>query len=849
VAGRRRKGKLRAPALSPTKSAPRAEEVVAPAAPVQTAPVQAAASETPPAETPASETPPIETPRPRRKQFSFPRFLLLLTFGLTVFGAIMGRWMYISLAADVPDAWNTMADYKPERASRVFSRDGELIGEFFLQKRIVVPYESMPKHLRYAFVAAEDNRFFEHHGIDPMGIMRAAIANARAHRVVQGGSTITQQVAKLRLDYNERSLFRKIREAILAHKLEQKLPKDAILGIYLNHVYLGHGAYGVATASETYFGKDVKDISIAESAMLAGLPKAPTQDSPFSAFNRARDRQHYVLGQMLENKFITQQEYDDAMAEPVAIISKDQPLNHLAAPYFVEHIRKIVQQKYGGRGLFDRGLRIYTTLDLKQQRAAEAAVRHGLDDVDRRFGFRGPIGHLEGDKLDTFTQGMPQPVTTLKDKVTTQTGALLAGRPYLALYERAGKKAFARLGAVRVVMDENDVAKIDHWLQKRGNTLTPGDLIPVRVSKVDVKKGSGKRAVVETNEVAELAQQPEVQSALLAMDPQNGFITAMVGGYDYNQSQFNRATQAKRQAGSSIKPYIYSAALEHGYTEVSIVQDAPVTIKTAAGFWSPHNYKGDYLGAITLRTALQHSINTVSVRLVADMGVDKVIDQIRRFGITAAIVRHPSIALGTPEVTMLEHVAGYAVFASGGYETKPVFIEKILDADGNVIEAYKAPPKKRVLAADTAYVMVDLMKNVVQHGTGQKAKELGRPTAGKTGTSNDFKDNWFMAFTRDLVCGVWVGRDDFKTIGNDATGGTTAGPIWTEFMKAGHPNTPIRDFDAPSSVYFIRATPDKGMPAKPGTPNSVLIPFKRGTVPSQFAKTNMKNEDFGDQIF
>ncbi len=779
--------------------------------------------------------------RPPRKRFSFIRFAILLSVCLSIFGGALGYWGYKQFERDLPDRWSELTDYKPARASRVFSAEGELIGEFYLQKRVVLPPSKIPRHVQQAFVAAEDNRFFDHHGIDPLGIARAAFANLKAGRVVQGGSTVTQQVAKLMLAGNERSLFRKIREAILAHKIEQRLSKEQILAIYLNHIYLGHGAYGIQIAAEVYFAKDAADLSIAEAAMLGGLPKAPTEDSPFSSFKRARDRQRYVLGQMLENDFIDKTQYDISMNEPIAIVSKDTPLNHLAAPYFVEHVRRLVQAKYSGKNLYDRGLRIHTTLVMPQQRAAELAVRHGLDDLDRRYGFRGAVAHLTDEERETFLEGMPRPYAGPKDAgLGTTAGALVLDRPYLAMYEpKSGAKAkpYARLGALRVVLDDSDAAKVDHWLQKRGNKLEPGDLIPVRIIKVEISHGSGKGRYNEEVQVARLAQQPDIQAALVAVDPANGHLTAMVGGYDYNLSQFNRATQAKRQVGSSIKPYIYAAALEHGYTEVSIVYDAPVSVPTAAGFWSPHNYKAEYLGPITLRTALQHSINTVCVRIVVALGVDKVIESIRRFGITAPIVRHPSVALGTPEVPLMEHTYGYATFPAGGLEVKPILITQITDADGNVVEENKPPAvRKRRIPADTAYVMVDMMKNVVERGTGQKAKELGRPAGGKTGTSNDFKDNWFMAYTRDLVCGVWVGRDDFKTIGANATGGQTAAPIWTEFMKAAHPATPIRDFDAPSDVYFVRATVDKGLPAKPGTPNSVLLPFRRGTLPAQFAK-------------
>ncbi len=838
---------------------------------------------------------PTKQPKPRRprKRFSFWRFLLLLFFIGGAFFSGLGYWGYKQFEKDLPERWSALTNYRPARASRVFSAEGELIGEFFLQKRIVIPPSDLPEQLRQAFVAAEDNRFYDHHGIDPLGIVRAAIANARAGRVVQGGSTITQQVAKLMLVGNERNLFRKIREAILAHKIEARLSKDQILAIYLNHVYLGHGAYGVQAASEIYFAKNAKDLTLGEAAMLGGLPKAPTEDSPFSAFKRAKDRQHYVLGQMVENNFVTAKAALGAENESLAIVSKDTPLNHLAAPYFVEFIRRMVQAKYAGRELYDRGLRIHTTVSMKEQRAAEAAVKHGLDAVDHRFGFRGPVGHLDDKERAQFLEGMPQPYigevsgasrgasevgcahrgcpSTIAARIILKqtSGVLIAGRPYLAIPEKSGKKTYARIGALRVLVDDYDAGRIWRWTEgrtetptgdrkgepivtvkteRKRNRLLEGDLIAVGIKKIEKKKRIGAHYETEITQVAELMQKPIVEGALVALDPQNGHLTAMVGGYDYDFSQFNRATQARRQAGSSIKPYIYSAALEHGFTEVSIVPDAPVKVKTAAGFWSPHNYKAEYLGPITLRTALQKSINTVSVRLVEAIGVDGVIEQIRKYGIAAPIVRHPSIALGTPEVTLMEHSYGYATFPALGLEVKPVFIAKILDADGNIVEQEKAAAPRRRIPDDTAYVMVDLMKNVVEKGTGQKAKELGRPAAGKTGTSNDFRDNWFMAFTRDRVCGVWVGRDDFHSIGFDATGGTTAAPIWTEFMKAAHPATPVRDFEVPPSVYFVRVSPKRGYAANPGAPESILVPFKRGTLPREFA-AKQKIADFSDETF
>ncbi len=800
-----------------------------------------------------SVPPPSKSPRKPRKRFSFLRFLVLLFLAGSCFGGGMAYWGYREFEKDLPERWSALVDYHPNRASRVYSAEGELIGEFFLEKRVVVPYEKIPKHVAQAFVAAEDNRFFEHHGIDPMGILRASFANLKARRVVQGGSTITQQVAKLMLVGNERNLARKIREAILAHKIEARLSKQQILNIYLNHVYLGHGAYGVEAAAEIYFGKNVEDLSIAEAALIGGLPKAPTEDSPYNAFKRAKDRQNYVLGQMVENNFITQKDADEARKEPIAIISRDVPLNHVAAPYFVETVRKYVQQRYGGKQLFDHGLHIHTTLSMKQQRAAEIAVRHGLENLDKRLGFRGPVGHVEVADRAAFLGSGPKPFVGPREDAKLASGVILEDKPYLAMIESVnlggkGKKGGIGVvvGADHVKLTEEDTGRVERWNAKKGQKISVGDLLPVKLVHVEIRKGRR----VEEVPMAQIAQRPDVQSALVAVDPATGYLTAMVGGYDYDLSPFNRAVQAKRQAGSSIKPYIYAAAVEKGFTEVSIVPDAPVCVPTAAGQWCPHNYKAEFLGPVTLRTALAKSLNTVSVRLVESVGVDHIIEVFRRFGLTSAIPRHVSIALGTPELSVMEAAYAQATFPARGLEVKPIFITRILDSEGGLLEEHKPPAeneRKRRIAADTAFVMVDLMKNVVQNGTGKKALALGRPTGGKTGTSNDFKDAWFVGYTADLLAVVWVGRDDFKTIANDATGGGTALPIWLDFMQHGHPDTPVRDFPPPPDVLFARVS-DKGSPARPGTPNSVLIPFKRGTLPRDFVASSGRAE-FSDPVF
>jgi penicillin-binding protein 1A len=766
------------------------------------------------------------TEKKNRRRISSWRLLLLLAS----FGGLAGlagvAWVYHEFSADLPNRLDALENYAPARASRVYSRDGELIGEFFLQKRIVVPFSRIPKHVAHAFVAAEDSRFYDHLGIDPVGILRAMIANWRAGQVVQGASTITQQVARMLLLSNERTFERKIREVILAQRINREVSKEKTLHIYLNHVYLGHGAYGVQAAAEIYFGKDVEHLTVAEAALLAGLPKAPSRDSPLVDFPRSKQRQAYVITRMRDDGYITAQQADDARGEPIAMISRDEPLNRVAAPYFVEVVRRYVLDRYGGQEFLDRGVRIYATLDMKQQRAAEAAIRDGLEALDRRLPFRGPIGHLDAQALKTFLAQPPQ-LYGSDAHVSPAPGAALPPASYVAAVIAVAPRVQVRVGPLKLPLEEDDGRRLARWAAVKARHLEIGDLLAVRF-RSDTKSG----------DVATLAQEPDVQAGLVAMDPKTGDVTAMVGGYSYGKSQFNRAVQAKRQAGSSIKAYVYTAAIEKGYTEVSVLVDGPVSIPTAAGLWTPKNYKREYHGSVTLRTALAKSINTISVKLVAAFGVDYFIDVMRRMGIGSAIPRHISVSLGTPDVTLVENVSGYATLASGGHRTPPRYILKILDADERVLERNDPiPPEKRpqVVAPEVAYVVVDMLKNVVENGTGKKAKELGRPAAGKTGTSNGCRDAWFVAFTADLLAGVWVGRDNYTPIAADATGGQVAAPIWTQFMLGGHPKTPVRDFPPPPGVYFARGYPDRGVPASPGTPGSILIPFRRGTIPPAFA--------------
>jgi penicillin-binding protein 1A len=836
----------------------------------------------------------------RRAFRAFLRVGLVLTLGLGIGGAIVGLRLYRRFASDLPAHLDMVTDYRPLRASQVWSADGELIGQFYVEKRVLLPFEKIPPVVRHAFVAAEDIRFYAHGGIDYQGIARAAWANLRAGHVVQGGSTITQQVAKLLIIGQERSLARKIREAMLAHRIEQTLTKDQILGIYLNHVYLGHGAYGIAAAASAYFGKDVADLSPAEAAMLAGLPKAPGRATPFHDFARAQARQRYVIDQMQELAFLTPTEAEAARHEALVLVSRERNLTNVAAPYFVETIRRHVADNFGDEELLERGLRIYTTLDMRKQRVAEAALRGGLEDLQRRIGFQGPIGHLDEEQRRRLLRGRPRPFgptgyllddseqddhllvgepqAAVIDATTPGAGARLsepmakyvvgeawvarrkadaearkrrAAAPvfpvdpdttYAAVVTAIGKKVTLASGGLTVGLEATDEARVAAS-DTHPARVSVGDVVPVRFRTVsDGRKGTKLEAA--------LAASPEIQGALIALDPANGHLVSMVGGYDYGKSQFNRAVQAHRQIGSAMKPFIYATALDHGMNELTIKYDAPIKFKTASGVWAPHNYKRDYLGPLTLRTAIAKSVNTVSAQLVAQMGVDSVIETMRKLGIRSTLPHALSLALGTADLTLEEVAYGIATFPAGGEEVTPVFITKLTDADGKVLEQHADPApgaRARKLSPETSYIVTDLMKGVVEIGTAKKARELGRPAAGKTGTSTNYRDAWFFGFTPDLLCGVWVGRDDFKPVAHDATGGQVALPIWLAYMKEAERGRPTRDFAVPPGVMFARADPDKGVPATPNKLGSRLTPFKRGTLPSAFKTA--EGARFSDEQF
>ncbi len=762
--------------------------------------------------------------RPRRRRriraLSILRLLaLLIVYGASA-AAAFAYLAVMTINAGLPRDLTRAFDYQPNRKSVVISADGEEIGSFFIENRQVVPLDRMPPHVPAAFIASEDARFWEHPGFDVIGIGRAAWKNFTAGETRQGASTITQQVIKLLIVGNERSYERKLKEIVLAVRIERELSKPEILAIYLNQIFLGNNAYGVQAGAQTYFGKNVENLTVAEAALLAGVVPAPSDYAPHRNYHLARREQVRVLRRMREEGYINDTEHAAALAEPIAILGA-QPLNHLAAPYFVERVRRTAQIELGVDRVFHGGLRFYATLDTRMQLAAEAALRRGLEALDRRLGFHGPIGTVPPAEREAWATGPARPyrpgtvaagVTAERVEPETRYAAMI-----VALPRRRG--VTVDLGPVVLPLVDADADELRRWKGDAG-PLAIGDLLPVKLT------ADGKAAA--------LAQVPAIQGALVAIEPATGRVRALVGGYDWQASQFDRAAQARRQVGSAIKPFIYGAALAAGHTPVDRLYDGPIYVPTAAGVWSPSNYDGKYTGAVTLRTALAKSLNTIAVQLTVDVGLDRVIEVLRGFGIGSDIPRHISVSLGTPDLTLLELSAAYAGIAAGGRRVTPRLYDLVADGAGHVlIDARTAPPGPVVLPPDVAYVLVDMMKGVVSRGTARRALDLGRPAGGKTGTSASFKDVWFIGFTPDLLCGVWIGRDDSTPIGDKITGGGAAVPIWLDFMKAAHPPTPVRDFAVPPGVVFARADEWSGNPSGP-SPSAAWVPFVRGTLPARF---------------
>ncbi|MSS71934.1 MAG: PBP1A family penicillin-binding protein [Candidatus Latescibacteria bacterium] len=744
--------------------------------------------------------------------------LLFLLFDLAVVGFV-GVYRYYS--RQLPRDLTAIQDYDPSVLSQVYAADGSVIGEFFIQRRVVVQLDSIPKVVIQAFMASEDARFFEHGGVDYLRILKAFARNLSPRRRPQGGSTITQQIAREFFLNREVSYTRKIKEAILAYRIERELSKSQILHLYLNQQYLGHGAYGVEAASQNYFGQHVSEIGLAEAAMLAGLLKAPSYYSPHTNFNGAKNRQIYVLRRMYEEGFISLREAQRAAEQEIRIVSWED-INDQVAPYFVEYVRKYVRAKYGSDSVYKDGLQIYTGLDIQIQKAANRTIQEGLRDLDQGRGFRGVSNYLKPGEVEPFLRQQTEEIRRAKVGIRSRRGVearLDVGEKYQAVVSDIDDRIRLRIGSFKAILDEEGsvwakrVAVAEGVSAERSlrGTLKPGDVVEARIQQYD----RGRYIVT-------LDQDPRLQGALIAIDPSNGCVRALVGGYDYNKSEFDRAIQARRQPGSAFKPIVYSAAIDSlGYTQTTVVLDAPVTI----GGWSPRNFQNKFLGPQPLRNALAKSLNSVSVRLAERLGPKSIVDRARRLGITSPLAQNLTIALGSSGVSLLELTNAYTVFAAGGRKIEPVFITMIRGRNGETLEDNRfvngageespvsdtgptrtlgtARPSavQYAVSPQTAYVMTNMLQAVVQRGTATKVKELGRPAAGKTGT-NGLTDVWFVGYTPELVAGIWVGYDDLRPLGSKYTGGHVAAPIWLRFMKEALEGKPLRDFAVPDGIVF-----------------------------------------------
>lgn len=704
-------------------------------------------------------------------------FIFVVGVSLAAVGALFGVWGYYYLTRDLPKL-SRIEDYQPAAVSRVLARDGSLIAEFFSERRYPVKIADVPDTVRKAFLAAEDASFYSHHGVDPVSIARAAFKNMQSGNVKQGASTITQQVVKNLLLSSQKSFERKGKEAILSYRLERRFSKDEIFEIYLNQIFFGNGAYGIKAAARIYFHKELSQLTLAEAAILAGLPKAPSDYSPIRNAKKSRERQQQVLRQMVEAHFITPGQQEQAVAEKVTAYPVTQQ-NIFASPYYVGEIRRVFQENFKDLDLDSDGLEITTAVDIKADQMASAALRKGLREVDKRRGWRGPLGKTsEAEFLAKLGS------SHISDRESPQRGFVQH------VSRGVAKVLIAKNEAVAVDLNESTWAKkllLEDESTRSGSPVEivrAGDIIEVawREYPLDPK---GKKSSIEGRWV--LDQTPQIEGALVLLEPSSGEVRAMIGGYDYTQSQFNRVTQSLRQPGSSFKPVVYLAAVDKfHYTPSTIMIDEARTFKVGDTFWTPANFDEKFLGPITLRTALEKSRNLVSADIVSRIGVDATIQTARLLGIRSPLGRNLSLSLGSGEVTPLEMTRAYGVFSAKGVLFDSVFVTKIKDRFGNVLYDYgPEKPKKaqQVVSESSAFVLANMMRGVVDHGTGYRVKELGRPVAGKTGTSNDQMDTWFIGYTPSWVCGVWVGFDQKKQIGPKETGGVVSAPIWLYFMR------------------------------------------------------------------
>ncbi len=772
----------------------------------------------------------------------FKKFLIIFAIFifLILFSAVYTVLYFNRFLPDI----KTLKHYSPPVTSFVYSDNNQIIGKFYREDRIFVPFNKIPKIVVQAFIAAEDEHFYEHKGIDILSIIRALIKDLKAGKIVQGGSTITQQVVKSFFLTPKKTISRKIKEAILAYKIENFLTKNEILTLYLNQIYLGYNSYGVASACRNYFGKDLKDITLAEAAMLAGLPKAPSYYSPAKHFNRAKIRQKYVLNQMVKNGMITPQQAEKAYKQKITIVPQKN-YNITVAPYFLDYIKKYMIKKYGLENLLTQGYKIYTTVNLKYQQYAREALRRGLEEYEQRHGWPGPEKNIPQSEIRFYIEKLKN-----ENKNILKKGLIYKG--IVTYVDKKHNYAIINLGFTKGYLRYKD----NKWISYKRIGLKR-KFISKKLSKI-LKKGDVIKVTLYFTKNGinffKVYQEVKVNGAIIAIDPKTGFVKAMVGGYDYLKSPFNRAFMAKRLPGSGFKPIIYTAALDKGFTPATIIYDTPEMFwdPIKKRYWKPENYERRFYGPTTLRDALVHSRNVVTVKILKKIGIDYAIKYARKLGIKSKLNRDLTMALGSSAVTLLEILHPYSIFANEGKQVKYIFIKKIVDKHGKVIEnnvkfdefeiKLGLVKQKQVISPQTAYLITSILEDVVKRGTGRRVRALGRPCAGKTGTTNDFKDAWFFGYTPDLVAGVYVGYDNHSTLGKFETGSRAASPIWLYFMQKALANIPPKMFRIPEGIVFRKIDIRNGLLATKYTPKKFvrLECFKKGTEPKEYSKLGSK---------
>lgn len=789
----------------------------------------------------APRSPPPKPPaRPRPTKRRWGRRLLggaVGVFALGVAAVVLGLllaggvvWYY---SRDLPTV-EALGSYRPPTVTVVYDAEHRVLGEIYDQRRYVIPLSEMPDHLKQAFIAAEDAAFYEHRGVDYLGIVRAVIRNTLQGRKAQGASTITQQVARNFLLSNEKTYERKLKEILLARRIEDAFDKDHILYLYLNEIYLGSRAYGVEAAARVYFGKHAAELNLAESAMIAGLPQRPSDYSPHRSFEKAKARQKYVLDQMVDKQYIDRATADAAYAQPLDIVRRTNEFLR-QAPWFTEHIRIQLVEKYGEDKVLNEGLVVESTCDLDLQKVAQAAVTEEVTRLDERKGWRGPDATLTEAEIAPRLQKLARANPDVLEG-ERYTGVVTAVDKTFLTVDVGGARVLVPLGrtswAVRVDPGKSSGAKKLDDLRK---SFSRGDVVRVDVVGRDLAAEKELAGLADDGGtprvVGEIYQAPELQGALYSYRLTDGAVLAMVGGPDFLETKFNRAVQAERQVGSTFKPIVYAAAIEsRKFTAATIVQDAPLIYNTLKSeLWKPENYGSDYLGDITLRRALALSRNVVTVRVLERIGIDPVLQMARRLGIERPLEPDLSVGLGSASLSLPEMARAYGVFATLGRKVEPHTIERVLDRDGKVLESY-TPPKEweRVLDPEVAGVMNWLLTEVATSGTAAKSQKLGLHVAGKTGTTNEFRDAWFVGYTADIVTAVWVGYDQPRTIGASATGGQVALPIWMAYTAAAVPRSADRPLPTPGGLQWIEVDEATGRPMKGGR----AMPFLAGTGPS-----------------